>query len=84
MLPTKCRFIILIEGLPYLPPTKLWFIWPSGFRREYFFKSTNQQQELPVAAMFKRSSLKPLRQMSQKFVGGSYGSYKECTFHPDP
>jgi hypothetical protein len=24
----------------------------SGFRREYFFKSTNQQQELPVAAMF--------------------------------
>jgi hypothetical protein len=28
------------------------FIWPSCFRGEKFFKSTNQKQELPAAAMF--------------------------------
>jgi hypothetical protein len=33
-------------------PTKFRFIWPSGFRGEDFKKSTNQKQELPVAAMF--------------------------------
>jgi hypothetical protein len=33
-------------------PTKFWFIWESGFRREDLKKSTNQKQELPVAAMF--------------------------------
>jgi hypothetical protein len=32
--------------------TKFRFIWPSGFRGEDFLKSTNQKQELPVAAMF--------------------------------
>jgi hypothetical protein len=33
-------------------PTKFRIIWPSGFSGEYFYKSTNQKQELPVAAMF--------------------------------
>jgi hypothetical protein len=33
-------------------PTKFRFIWLSGFRGEDFFKSTNQKQELPMAAMF--------------------------------
>ena len=34
-------------------PTKLRFILQSGFRGEDFFKkSTNQKQELPVTAMF--------------------------------
>jgi hypothetical protein len=33
-------------------PTKFRFIWPSGFRGEDFFKSANQKQKLPVAAMF--------------------------------
>jgi hypothetical protein len=28
------------------------FIWSSGFRGEDFFKSANQKQELPMAAMF--------------------------------
>jgi hypothetical protein len=37
-------------------PTKLWFIWPGGFRGEDFFKSGNQKQELPVAAMFVNGS----------------------------
>ena len=32
-------------------PTKFRFIWLSGFRRGFFFKSTNQKQELPLAAM---------------------------------
>ena len=33
-------------------PTKFLFIWPNGFRGEDFFKSANQKQEWPVAAMF--------------------------------
>jgi hypothetical protein len=33
-------------------PTKFRFIWSSGFRGEDFKKSSNQKQELPVAAMF--------------------------------
>ena len=34
-------------------PTKFRFIYPGGFRGEDFFqKSTNQKQELPVVAMF--------------------------------
>jgi len=32
--------------------TKFWFIWPSGFRGEYFKKSANQKQELAMAAMY--------------------------------
>jgi hypothetical protein len=30
-------------------PTKVRFIWPSGFRGEEFKKSANQKQESPVA-----------------------------------
>ena len=37
-------------------PTKFRFIWQSGFRGEDFQKSTNQKQELPVAAMFVNGS----------------------------
>jgi hypothetical protein len=33
-------------------PIKFRFIWQSGFRGEIFYKSTNQKQELPVAAMY--------------------------------
>jgi hypothetical protein len=33
-------------------PTKLRFIWPSGFRGEDLKKSANQKQELPMVAMF--------------------------------
>jgi hypothetical protein len=36
-------------------PTKFQFIWPSSFRED-FFKSTNQKQELPVAAKFVNES----------------------------
>jgi hypothetical protein len=37
-------------------PTKFPFILPSGFRGEVFFKSANQKQELPMAAMFVNGS----------------------------
>jgi hypothetical protein len=36
-------------------PTKFRLIWPSGFRED-FFKSANQKQELPMAAMFDNGS----------------------------
>ena len=37
-------------------PTKCRFIWPGGFRGEYFKKSANQKQEFPVTAMFVNGS----------------------------
>ena len=37
-------------------PTKFWFIWPSGFRGEDFYKMANQKQELPVVVMFVNGS----------------------------
>jgi hypothetical protein len=37
-------------------PTKFRFIWPNGYRREEFFKSANQKQESPMAAMFVNGS----------------------------
>jgi hypothetical protein len=37
-------------------PTKLRFIWPSGFGGEDLKKSANQKQELPVMAMFGNGS----------------------------
>jgi hypothetical protein len=37
-------------------PTRFWFIWQSGFRGDDFFKSTNQKQELPMAAMLVNGS----------------------------
>ena len=49
------KLAILIENLPYMLPTKFLFIWQSGFRED-FQKSTNQKQELPVAAMFVNGS----------------------------
>ena len=32
-------------------PAKFRFIWTSGFRGEYFQKSTNEKQEFTVATM---------------------------------
>jgi hypothetical protein len=37
-------------------PTKFWFIWPNGYRREEFLKSANQKQEWPMVAMFVNGS----------------------------
>jgi hypothetical protein len=44
------KWAIAIENLPYMLPTKFQFIWPSGFRGDDFYKSTNQKQELPVVS----------------------------------
>ena len=48
-------------------PTKFRFIWPSGFRED-FFQSANQKQELPVVAMFVIGS----GQNEQSFIDASY------------
>jgi hypothetical protein len=47
---------IFREDMIWMLPTKFRFIWPSGFRGEDFFKSANQKQELPMAAMFVNGS----------------------------
>ena len=51
---TKCANFI--EDHPSMLPTKFRFIWKSGFRGEYFYKSSNQKQELSVEAMFVNGS----------------------------
>jgi hypothetical protein len=48
-------------------PTKFRFIWPSGFRGEFFFKSANQKQELPVAAMFVNGSGQNVQSLQRTF-----------------
>jgi hypothetical protein len=50
------RLSQLRDDLPRMLPTKFRFIWQSGFREEFFLKSTNQKQELPLAAMFVNGS----------------------------
>jgi hypothetical protein len=47
-------------------PTKFRFIWPSSFRVEDFYMSTNQKHELPVTAMYKYCSFRrdPLANMA--------------------
>jgi hypothetical protein len=47
---------LLFKVLSILPfPITFRFIWPCG-SREDFFKSANQKQELPMAAMFVNGS----------------------------
>ena len=53
-------------------PTKFRFIWPSGFRGEDFLKSSNQKQELPVAAMFVNGSGQNVQSLERTF----YASYQ--------
>jgi len=48
-------------------PTKFRFIWPCGFRREDFFKSANQKQELSVVAMFVNGSGKNVPSLERTF-----------------
>jgi hypothetical protein len=35
----KTKWAIFIGDFPYMLPTKFWFIWPSGFRGDYFFRN---------------------------------------------
>jgi hypothetical protein len=62
-------------------PTKFRFIWPSGFRGEFFFKSANQKQELPVAAMFVNGSGQNVQSLQRTFHRcflPSYGSFGQA------
>ena len=59
---------------------KFQFIWPSGFR-EYFKKSANQKQELPVTAMFvNRTELneQSLCSTFQECFPPSFGSFGQA------
>jgi hypothetical protein len=53
-------------------PTKFRFIWPSGFRGEDFFKSANQKQELPMAAMFVNGSGQNEQSLERTSIDASY------------
>ena len=59
-------------------PIKFRFIWPSGFREEDFFKSSNQKQELPLAAMFVNGSgqnVQSLERTAHRCFLPSFGSF---------
>ena len=67
-----------IENLPQMLPTKFGFILQSGFRGEDFQKSTNQKQELPVAAIFvngSRRNEQSLQRTSHRCILPSFGSF---------
>ena len=68
----------IIENLPQMLSTKFLFIWQSGFREEDFQKSTNQKQELPVAAIFVNGSGRneqSLQRTSNRCILPSFGSF---------
>ena len=48
-------------------PIKLWFFWPSGFREEDLKKLANQNQELPVVAMFGNGSQQNVHSLERTF-----------------
>jgi hypothetical protein len=58
-------------------PTKFRFIWPSGFRGEDLKKSTNQKQELPVAAIFVNGSRHNVQSLQRCFLP-SFGSFGQA------
>ena len=67
----------LYRGPPQMHPTKLRFIWPSGFRED-FQKSTNQKQESSVAAMFVNGSgqnEQSLQRTFHRYFLPSFGSF---------
>ena len=49
--------------------TKFQFIWPRGFRGKDLEKSSNQKQELPVAAMFVDESGQDEQSLQRAFYG---------------
>jgi hypothetical protein len=57
-------------------PTKFRFIWPSGFRGEDFFKSANQKQELPMAAMFVNGL-----ELNEQSLGSSKNASYQVSIH---
>jgi hypothetical protein len=58
-------------------PTKFRFIWLSSFREEDLKKSTNQKQELPMAAMFVNGS----KRNEQFYSGPSIDATYQVSVH---
>ena len=59
-------------------PTKFRYIWLSSFRGKDLKKSTNQKQELPVAAMFVNGSERHKQSQQRTFhrcVLPSFGTF---------
>ena len=66
------------EDLPLMLPTTFRSIWPSCFRVEDFQKSTNQKQELPMAAIFVIGSGRNeqfLQRTSHRYILPSFVSF---------
>ena len=53
-------------------PTNFHFILAKRFQRRIFFKSTNQKQELPVAAMFVSGSGPNVQSLYRTSIDASY------------
>ena len=72
------KLTLFIEDRPQILPSKFRFIWSSGFRGEESQKSTNQEQELPVVAMFVNGSGQNEQSLQRTFHGcflPSFGSF---------
>ena len=81
LLTDRDRMSIFLEDLPYMLPTKFRIIWTSGFRGEDFQKSTNQKQELPVAAMFVNGQGRnehSLQRTAHRCFLPSFGSFRQA------
>ena len=77
----ETKLAICIEDHAQMIPTKFQFIWLSGFRGEDFFKSANQKQESPVAAMFNSESGQNEQSLQRTFHGcflSSFGSFGQA------
>jgi hypothetical protein len=59
-------------------PTKFRFIWQSGFRGEdFFYKSSNQKQELSMVAIFVNGSGRNEQSQQRLSIDASY----QVSFH---
>jgi hypothetical protein len=62
-------------------PTKLRFIWPTGFKGEESKKSANQKQESPLVAMFVNGSGRNEQSLQKTFhrcLLLSFGSFGQA------
>ena len=66
-----------MSNLPYMLPTKFWFIWPSGFRREDFQKSANQNKN----CLWRTCLLKNRAEMTNLDKGPSINASFQVLIH---
>jgi hypothetical protein len=43
---SELKYAILIEDLPMMVPTKLWFIWPGGLREEDILETSQSERRM--------------------------------------